>query len=74
MSLKPTNDFTHVVFVENNPEYTAPLFYKSNNEAVNASNEIIEKNIKTRCQIFQIRTILEGKTEILREDFSHATK
>ena len=69
MSLTPSGDFTHVIFVENNPAYPLPIFHKNIGDAIKDSWEIIGKT-ETRCQIFQIRTILQGKNVIDREDFN----
>lgn len=74
MSLTPTDDNTHIIVVKNNPKYPNPIFHKNIGDAIKEGNAIIGKE-ETRCEIYQIRTILQGKNIIEREDFNdHATK
>jgi hypothetical protein len=62
---------THVMFVENDPEYKEPKFYESLKEASDEAAEIIKKNPKATCGIYQLRADLKGEVNIIRMDFGN---
>lgn len=70
----PTEIQTHVIFVENDENHPDPLFYQDLGAANTAAEDIIKNNIHAKCYVFQQRTLLTGKVEVVRKDFSSATQ
>lgn len=62
---------THVMFVEGDQKYDAPVFFHSLKEASDIADEIIKSNPKATCGIYQLRADLKGEVNIIREDYSN---
>lgn len=62
---------THVMFVENDPEYPAPVFKDSLKECTDIADKIIKKNPDAKCAVYQLRADLLGEVKIIRQDFNN---
>jgi hypothetical protein len=65
-------EYTHIIIVtmpgEEDPQ--KPVYHYSLKEASDDGDEIIKKHPDAECDIYQIRTRLRGKVEIIRQDYN----
>ncbi len=62
---------THLMIVDHpEPLYTGPLYFTSLKDAADKADEIIKEHPAAECDIYQIRTRLRGKVEIMRQDYN----
>lgn len=62
---------THVMFVEGDEKYPAPLFFHSLKEASDKGDAIIKENPTATAGIYQLRVDMKGEVNIIREDFGN---
>ncbi len=62
---------THVMIINLPGEETQkPVYYSSLKEACDEGNAIIKKSPDAECDIYQIRTRLRGKVEIMEKHYN----
>lgn len=68
----PGPEHTHVIFVKNAATYTGlnPFFSTDIKKATDECDIILNSNAGSCCMIYQLRTTLQSKIEIQRQDFN----
>lgn len=70
-ALDKEKEYTHIAIIKKTGEDAQPpVFYCSVKEASDDGEEVIKKFPDAEFDIYQLRTRLRGKVEVIRKDFN----
>lgn len=61
--------YTHLVLTQSHPDISKPVMHFGLKEACDWAEEEIKKFPEITCEIFQLRTVLKGQINVLRDDY-----